>query len=93
MEIPLLIGVDEEGGAVNRISRYPAYRAEPFPSAQELYCLGGFEAIRSDTLEKCSLLEELGINLNLPRYAMCPRIQRTSSMRAPLGGRTADSPI
>ncbi len=64
VEIPLLIGVDEEGGAVNRISRYPAYRAEPFPSAQELYSSGGFEAVRSDTLEKCRLLEELGINLN-----------------------------
>ena len=29
--LPLLIGVDEEGGTVNRISRYPAFRSQPFP--------------------------------------------------------------
>jgi len=29
--IPLFIGVDEEGGKVNRISLYPAFRSTPFP--------------------------------------------------------------
>ena len=32
--LPLLIGVDEEGGEVNRISKYPAYRSSPFLSPQ-----------------------------------------------------------
>lgn len=63
-DIPMLIGVDEEGGTVNRISRYPAFRAEPFSSPQELYKAGGFEAIEKDTVEKCTLLHELGVNLN-----------------------------
>lgn len=63
-QIPLLIGVDEEGGTVNRVSLYPAFRDTPFRSPQSLYRDGGFPAIRSDTLEKCRLLQGLGINLN-----------------------------
>lgn len=63
--IPLLIGVDEEGGQVNRISRYSDYRDTPFHSPQTLYRKGGWELIRSDTAEKAMLLRSLGINLNL----------------------------
>lgn len=63
-EIPMLIGVDEEGGSVNRISTNPHLRAQPFLSPQELYKAGGFELIRSDTQEKCRLLHSLGIHLN-----------------------------
>lgn len=63
-QVPLFMGVDEEGGTVTRISRYPQFRSEPFASPQELYAAGGFEAIRQDTLEKCRFLKELGINLN-----------------------------
>lgn len=63
-DIPMLIGVDEEGGTVNRVSRYPEFRAEPFQPPQELYEEGGFERIRSDTVEKSQLLESLGINVN-----------------------------
>ncbi len=63
--IPLLIGVDEEGGNVNRISKYPAFRAVPFHSPKDLYTEGGFDLIKSDTLEKATLLLKLGINVNL----------------------------
>jgi beta-N-acetylhexosaminidase len=63
--IPMLIGVDEEGGTVNRISKYPAFRAVPFYSPIDLYKEGGFDLIRSDTLEKANLLLDLGINVNL----------------------------
>lgn len=62
--IPMLIGVDEEGGAVNRISRYPQFRPQPFLSPQDLFLAGGLELIQSDTVEKCQLLRELGLNLN-----------------------------
>ena len=61
---PMLIGVDEEGGTVNRISRFPQYRDQPFASPQELYAQGGLELVRQDTLEKSQLLKSLGINLN-----------------------------
>ncbi|NLN55864.1 MAG: beta-hexosaminidase [Clostridiales bacterium] len=64
-EIPLLIGVDEEGGTVNRVSRYTAFRDEPFKSPQDLYKAGGLDLIKSDTIEKAGLLLDLGINVNL----------------------------
>ena len=64
-KIPMLIAVDEEGGKVNRISLYPAFRAAPFLSPRELYTQGGWPLIQSDTAEKCVLLRSLGINLNL----------------------------
>lgn len=63
-EIPLFIGVDEEGGTVNRVSINRNLRAVPFLSPQELYAEGGFELIQRDTKEKCELLRSLGINLN-----------------------------
>ena len=62
--LPMLIGVDEEGGTVNRVSLNPALRAAPFLSPQTLYAAGGFDLIRSDTQEKCALLLGLGINVN-----------------------------
>ena len=64
-EIPLLIGVDEEGGTVNRISLYSQFRAVPFWSPRDLYQKGGLDLIRQDTKEKCDLLTSLGINVNL----------------------------
>lgn len=64
-KLPMLIGVDEEGGTVNRVSSYKAFRSEPFKSPRKLYSsYGGFEAIKSDTIEKAKLLKSLGINLN-----------------------------
>ena len=62
--IPMLIGVDEEGGSVVRISKYPAFRDEPFPAPQELFRQGGLEAVREDAAEKGQLLRSLGIHVN-----------------------------
>lgn len=64
VRIPLFIAVDEEGGTVTRVSKYPAFRSEPFGSPQELFRKGGFSAIREDAEEKCELLRSLGINVN-----------------------------
>ena len=63
--IPLLIAVDEEGGTVNRVSRYSQFRSSPFPSAKNLYTQGGTELLLSTEEEKCQLLASLGINVNL----------------------------
>lgn len=63
-DIPMLIGVDEEGGTVNRISTNTEFRSEPFKSSQELYKEGGFDLIYEDTIEKANFLKELGINVN-----------------------------
>lgn len=64
-KIKLLIGVDEEGGDINRISKYPEFRAVPFHSPQSLYQEGGYPLIISDTEEKATLLKSLGFNVNL----------------------------
>jgi len=64
-KIKLLIGVDEEGGDIVRISKYPEFRAVPFHSPQSLYAGGGFELIADDTKEKAELLKDLGFNVNL----------------------------
>lgn len=70
--IPMLIGVDEEGGAVNRVSRYPAFRSTPFPSPANIYRQGGWDAIDANTAEKAELLLSLGVNLNLAPVADLP---------------------
>ncbi len=67
--IPMLIAVDEEGGTVNRVSRFPQFRQEPFRSPQALFRDGGFDAVRGDAAEKCMLLHELGINVNFAPVA------------------------
>lgn len=63
-ELTPFIAVDEEGGTVNRVSKFKAFRDEPFKSPRELYENGGFEKVRNDTIEKCSILKSLGINCN-----------------------------
>ncbi len=62
---PMLIGVDEEGGTVVRVSKYPAFRAYPFLSPADIYNKSGINGLVSDTAEKDRLLKSLGINVNL----------------------------
>lgn len=64
-EKPLLIAVDEEGGDVTRISRFPAFRERRFSSLRRRYEQGGLEAVLTEEEEKCRLLSELGVNVNL----------------------------
>lgn len=61
---PMLIGVDEEGGTVVRVSSNPNFRSEKFRSPQALYNAGGLDRIADDTAEKDELLSSLGINVN-----------------------------
>lgn len=67
--IPLLIGVDEEGGAVARASRNPNLFEAKCKSPQALFAQGGMEAIEADSLSKNTRLLELGINVNLAPVA------------------------
>ena len=62
--VPMLFGVDEEGGTVNRISRYKQYRESRFLSPQKLYRRGGMDAVTADAEEKAALLHGLGITVN-----------------------------
>ena len=61
-KIPLLIGSDEEGGTVTRIS---SILKTPFQSPMALYHQGGMEAVLSDTKQKSELLKSVGINAGL----------------------------
>ena len=64
-KIPLLTAVDEEGGDVIRISSNKNLIESEFLSPRDLYLEGGFDLISEDTKRKSTLLEKLGINLNL----------------------------
>lgn len=64
-EIPLLIGVDEEGGTVVRVSSNENLRETPFLSPRDTFANGGWSAIEEDAEEKADLLLSLGINVNL----------------------------
>ena len=61
-QIPLLIGSDEEGGTVTRIS---SILETPFQSPMALYQQGGMDAVLSDTKQKAELLKSVGINAGL----------------------------
>ena len=63
--VPLLLGVDEEGGTVVRISSNKNLRSSAFLSPRTLYNEGGFTLIKEDNIEKNNLLKSLGININL----------------------------
>ncbi len=65
----LIIGVDEEGGFVTRVSRYPNFRNEKFQSPKYYYEQGGYELLEQTENEKAKLLKELGFNLNLAPVA------------------------
>lgn len=67
--IPLLIGTDEEGGTVARVSACSQLREKRFSSPQRLYKQGGLEAVLADCQEKDALLTTLGINVNFAPVA------------------------
>ena len=68
-EIPLALAVDEEGGYVTRVSRYPAFRSEKFKSNRVLFETGGYDLVKTSEKEKAELLLSLGLNLNLAPVA------------------------
>ena len=67
--IPLLIGVDEEGGTVVRASANPNLFPHRCLSPQDLYAQGGMEAVLSDAAAKNATLLQLGINVNFAPVA------------------------
>ena len=69
-DIPLLIGVDEEGGTVVRVSSNPHLRSKKFSSPQALWKNRQENSIfAEDAREKSNLLRGLGFNVNLAPVA------------------------
>lgn len=62
--IPLLIGTDEEGGDVVRVSSNPRICRWTFASPQALFAAGGMKKVTQDAHRKDVLLKALGINVN-----------------------------
>ena len=67
--IPLLIGVDEEGGTVVRASQNPNLFSRKFRSPQKIFEQGGMTAIAADAFDKSVGLLDLGINVNFAPVA------------------------
>ncbi|MFD2728961.1 glycoside hydrolase family 3 N-terminal domain-containing protein [Enterococcus camelliae] len=63
--IPLLIGSDEEGGTVTRISRNTNLVKTPFESPQTIYQESGLAGIVADTQRKSEILKAFGIQTGL----------------------------
>src|SRR5699024_7349034 len=68
-EIPLLIGVDEEGGTVARATRNPNLFSAKRQSPQAVYAQGGMEAVLEDTRLVNQGLLSYGINVNFAPVA------------------------
>ena len=68
-KVPLALAVDEEGGYVTRVSRFPAFRSEKFKSNRVLFETGGYELVETSEKEKAELLLGLGLNFNLAPVA------------------------
>lgn len=64
-KVKLVLGVDEEGGKVVRVSKYEAFRSSRFLSPQEIWAEGQLPAILRDSTEKSNLLKSIGLNMNL----------------------------
>lgn len=71
-KIKLVLGVDEEGGSVVRVSSYSAFRSSKFLSPQQLWEKGQLTAILEDSTEKSNLLKSIGLNMNLAPVADVP---------------------
>ncbi len=67
--IPLALGVDEEGGYVVRVSKFTNFRNERFESPRNYYDQGGYELLETVEKDKANLLLSLGLNLNLAPVA------------------------
>ena len=68
-DIPLLIGVDEEGGTVARATRNPNLFAAKRQSPQAVYAQGGMETVLEDTRQVNQGLLSYGINVNFAPVA------------------------
>lgn len=68
MQIPLFVGVDEEGGEVSRLKTLAEPNIPIFKGARAL-AEEGTEAVKEDTVQKMQYLKEMGLNLNFAPVA------------------------
>ena len=64
MDTPLLIAVDEEGGAVARLANHPAFDLPRYESAAAVAAAGGAQAVQQMYAEIGGYLDSYGIDLD-----------------------------
>ena len=79
-DIPLLIGVDEEGGTVVRVSSNPNLRETPFLSPKDTYADGGWDAVKQDAEEKADLL--LSARMLIWKTDMCEPLLKQANQKS-----------
>lgn len=62
---PMIMAVEEEGGAVTALSDLDAFPEYEFSSPRNIFAEGGIDAIKESELSKATMLASVGINLNL----------------------------
>lgn len=68
VRVPLLVGVDEEGGEISRVNGLAEEGIPVFDSARNLFARGRQE-VAEDTRQKTELLQRMGLNLNFDPVA------------------------
>ena len=69
-QIPLLIGTDQEGGEVSRLSQGPKLtNNREFPSPQEVYQEKGLKGVTQETKQTAKILHDMGVNWNFAPVA------------------------
>ena len=64
VQIPMFVGVDEEGGTVSRVAGLKKKNAVIFSGARTLYKDENKDTVKEETKVKVKLLKSMGINLN-----------------------------
>lgn len=62
---PMIMSVEEEGGAVTAISDLDAFADYDFDSPRNIFEQGGMDAINDSETKKATMLSSVGINLNI----------------------------
>ncbi len=62
---PMIMAVEEEGGAVTAISDLDAFPQYDFSSPRDIFAEGGLDALKESEQQKATMLSSVGINLNL----------------------------
>lgn len=77
-EIPMFVGVGEEGGSIVTVSGNPNLRPLGFLSPRELVTTGGMGLVDTDTREKSDFLREMGFHMNFA--PVCDVVTETTAM-------------
>ena len=62
---PMIMAVEEEGGAATALSDLEAFPEYEFSSPRDVYAEGGLDAVKDNEASKAMMLKSVGLNMNL----------------------------